>query len=504
MVAPSVAMDLVGSILGGKYAIRALAGKGGMGTVYEAEHLDLGRVVAVKVLPAELAESPESRARFEREVKAAGRIEHANICEVFDCGVDERGLPYSVMPLLKGEPLSAAIARSGPFPIARALDIAEQILAGLGAAHEAGVVHRDLKPANVFLTCLADREDFVKILDFGISKPIRDEAAEGEVAITKSGAVLGTPAYMAPEQARGAKDLDQRVDVYGVGVSFYEMLTGARAVRGESYNEVLWNIWNAPIKPIRGWRRDVPAELERVVLKAMRRDRAARFESAAELGEALRRAAPGAPTGAALDTIDTIGTQAARPPQVSSGWRGGRRLLGLGVAAVALVGAVSAAVGVVRGREPRRETRTTTPGAARPPSSPRGAVAAGRSELFEPSEVPPDGGGSGAALRLVRITLRGVPPESAITVDGRVVSGPTFEVPASGVAARLEVRAAGHDAWTRDIAVVDSTEVQVELRPRRASKRPPTTRPEAAPAAAPDRAPSKALEGTVPAFGGMP
>ncbi|MBN1774465.1 MAG: serine/threonine protein kinase [Deltaproteobacteria bacterium] len=211
------------------------------------------------------------------------RIGHDNICEVFDFGSDENGLPFFVMPLLRGAALSAVIQESGPFPPRRALDIAKQVLAALVAAHAAGIVHRDLKPDNVFLTTVGDRKDFAKVLDFGISKVMRTPTGAGN--LTRTGSVLGTPNYMAPEQARGAKDVDHRVDIYAVGVILYEMLTAHRPFGGETFNEILWNIWNDPVVPLRAHRPEIPREVEDLVLRAMSRDRDKRHPTA----ETLRR-----------------------------------------------------------------------------------------------------------------------------------------------------------------------------------------------------------------------
>jgi serine/threonine-protein kinase len=278
-------MGLEGQLVDGKYRIRRLIGEGGMGRVYEAEHVRIDRVVALKVLHVDLAVNDEVLARFEREARAAGRIGHDNICEVTDAGRLEEGVPYFVMPLLRGKPLSDTMTAVGPLPVERGVDIILQILSALEAAHAAGIVHRDLKPSNVFLTRLGDREDFVKVLDFGISKVIGVGATQAK--ITHTGTVLGTPHYMSPEQARGLRDIDQRVDVYAAGVILYEMLTTKTPFNGESHNAILSAILLDAFTPPRMLRPDVSPELEAVILRAMERDRDRRFRDAAAMRAAL-------------------------------------------------------------------------------------------------------------------------------------------------------------------------------------------------------------------------
>ncbi|MBI5488578.1 MAG: protein kinase [Deltaproteobacteria bacterium] len=319
-------VGIEGTVLDSKYRIVRLVGEGGMGAVYEAEHVKVRRRVAVKFLSPELAHDVSAVERFQREAEAAGRIGHDNICEVFDFGVGPAGSPYFVMPLLKGCALSEAIRAAGRFPPARACDVAAQTLAALSEAHAAGIVHRDLKPDNIFLTRIGDRDDFVKILDFGISKVLRHPTlggGDGKPELTKTGSVLGTPAYMAPEQARGVKDIDARVDVYAMGVILYEMLTGRRPFDGESFNEVLWKLWNDPVTPPRAYCADLSPELEHLVLRAMSRDREQRHASASALRQAVLDAAAAARAGAArpagtLLTLDASGPTAPAPPPAAA------------------------------------------------------------------------------------------------------------------------------------------------------------------------------------------
>jgi serine/threonine protein kinase len=272
-----------GQVLDGKYSVLRLLGEGGMGAVYEAEHTFLGRKVAIKVLNNDFAHNGEAVRRFYREAQAAARIGHENICEVTDVGqiVDS---PYIVMQLLQGKSLSAAIVEAAPFPMGRAVDVATQMLDALGAAHAAGIVHRDMKPDNVFLTKIAGRDDFVKLLDFGISKV---RVAAGGTKLTQEGSVLGTPQYMAPEQARGESDVDGRADIWAVGVIIFEMLTGRVPFDGPNYNKIIFDVVAAPIPRLRALREGITPELESVVLRAMERDLSRRFRTTAEFREAL-------------------------------------------------------------------------------------------------------------------------------------------------------------------------------------------------------------------------
>jgi serine/threonine-protein kinase len=277
-----VALD-VGQVISGKYRIVRLVGEGGMGAVYEAEHTLLGKRVAIKVIAPEFAHDAQAVQRFYREAQAAARIGHENIVEVNDVAQTEDGQPYIVMELLHGKSLAAAILESAPLPVGRAVDITSQVLEALQAAHDAGIVHRDMKPDNVFLTRVAGRDDFVKLLDFGISKV---RSAQG-TKLTQTGSVLGTPQYMSPEQAQGETNVDGRADVWAVGVMVYEMLIGRVPFEGENYNRVMFAVVGGPIVRPRALRHGISAEMDAVVMRAMDRDLGRRYATAAAFREAL-------------------------------------------------------------------------------------------------------------------------------------------------------------------------------------------------------------------------
>lgn len=276
------------TLLEGKYRLENEIGAGGMGRVFQATHVVIGHRVAIKMLRQKSDTDGDDEvlaARFLNEARAAGSIGHDNICEVTDVGHAPDGSPFLVMPLLKGESLDRLLGRGKLLDIGRAADITAQVLRALEAAHGRRIVHRDLKPGNVFLMRLGDRADFVKLLDFGISKALGDASTD----ITRTGAVAGTPNYMAPEQARGLRQTDERVDIYATGVMLYESLTLRRPFGGESYNDVLYKILTVPFPAPRTLRPEIPPELEAVILRAMSRDPSGRFSSAAEMRAALSR-----------------------------------------------------------------------------------------------------------------------------------------------------------------------------------------------------------------------
>ncbi|MBI2894138.1 MAG: serine/threonine protein kinase [Deltaproteobacteria bacterium] len=275
--------SLVGLTIGDRYEVTRRLGRGGMGIVYEARHVLLGKAVAVKVLKTEHGRDEHALVRFQREAQSAASIGNDHIVDVTDFGATPAGEPYIVMELLDGQDLAHLLAKTGPLPVGRALGIARQLARALEAAHAKGIIHRDLKSENVFLVD-RDGKDFVKLLDFGISKI--HEAGQ-DPHLTGTGVLLGTPRYMAPEQAKGEPDLDRRVDVYSLGVILYEMVTGRVPFLGRTSLEIVHKHVNVLPEPPRMLRPDLPEEVERVILHALEKDRDARPSSAAELLAAL-------------------------------------------------------------------------------------------------------------------------------------------------------------------------------------------------------------------------
>ncbi len=272
-----------GALVGGRYRLGQLIGEGGMGAVYEGTREDLGGMpVAVKIVHPELQFDRQLLMRLRREAEIMASIDHPNVVKILDFQSSEEGPAILVMELLHGAPLAETIAASGGLSQPRVISILQQILSGLAAAHERGVVHRDLKPENVFLTKVAGLGEVVRVLDFGIAKL----TGTSDVRLTHTGATLGTPAYMAPEQARG-QDVNVRTDIYAVGCIAYEMLTARAPFHGESYNAVLAAILEGRPLPIEKIRTDVPAELIRVITKAMSRAPTRRYQNATEMSKAL-------------------------------------------------------------------------------------------------------------------------------------------------------------------------------------------------------------------------
>lgn len=271
-----------GTLLDDKYQIGKVLGQGGMGTVYEAVHVGINRKVAVKILSSDRLGDSNVIARFLREARTAGELGSDNICEVTDLGSTPTGTPYFVMPLLRGSDLGQ-LAQKEPLNFIRSTDMVIQVLTALAVCHAAGIVHRDIKPANIFITKVGDRNDFVKILDFGISKILRDD---GAAAVTRTGEVLGTPYYMSPEQAAG-QSVDHRTDLYSLGVILYELLSGRRPFSGSSYNEIMFRIVNTEPLPLVQISPAVPPHLAAIVTKAMKRAPQDRFSSAAEFRATL-------------------------------------------------------------------------------------------------------------------------------------------------------------------------------------------------------------------------
>ncbi|HVZ71658.1 MAG TPA: protein kinase [Polyangia bacterium] len=264
----------VGATLGGRYLIERLCGEGAMGRVYEARHVDIGRRLAVKVLNSSYLGSPELVERFRREARAASKIGHPNIVDVTDSGTTSDGAFYFVMEFLDGLDLEQLVQQEGRLPVARALRIAAQICRAIQAAHASEIIHRDLKPANVMLVSRKDEEDFVKVLDFGISRNMDLESGSGDglrrAGLTRPDVAVGTPVYMSPEQAAGVR-ADALTDVYAVGGLLYEMLTATPPCAGDDVLSVLNKKATTDPEPIGKLRPELPADVQRLVMRALSR-----------------------------------------------------------------------------------------------------------------------------------------------------------------------------------------------------------------------------------------
>jgi serine/threonine-protein kinase len=276
----------IGDVLNNKYKIVRMIGHGGMGAVYEGENTAIARRVAIKVL-LQLAAGQEGMVeRFEREAQAAGRIGNDHILEVLDMGTLPDGERFMVMEYLDGDSLQDRIDRQGQLGAAEISPLARQLLTGLQAAHAAGIIHRDLKPDNVFiLKEKAGRKDYIKIIDFGISKFTQ---LGGDMKMTATGAVMGTPYYMSPEQAKGVSAADARSDLYAVGVIIYRAVTGQVPFEGQTFNELLFKIVLSPLPNARDIVPDLDPAFDSIIAKAMARDAGDRFQTAGDFIAALQ------------------------------------------------------------------------------------------------------------------------------------------------------------------------------------------------------------------------
>jgi serine/threonine protein kinase len=412
------APERIGEVFAGKYRIVRLLGEGGMGRVYEAEHTSVGRRFAVKLLRRHLAANEQALARFRREARAAGALENEHIAAVLDFDTAPDGAPFLVMEYLEGRSLGQLLADEGPLPVSRAANALLQVCRGLEAAHAAGILHRDLKPDNLFVTRRADGSEHVKILDFGIAKLLGERT---DAAPIQTGAAIGTPFYMAPEQVRGDAPLDERVDIYALGVIFYELLSGQKPHPGDSANTVLAHVLTQSPLRLDTLRPGLPRGVVELVHRALAfepRDRPASVRALAreieglvppevsrepgrvELRAAASLAANRADVRATAPTLPTPDSSAVssgiEAPRARAGSR--TKLLLAAALLVPVAGAIAyrAVSGTAVPAAPEREPSSAsvgvpspgvaepTPAAALPPASGRSSEAAASPAPVEP------------------------------------------------------------------------------------------------------------------------
>jgi serine/threonine-protein kinase len=364
MLPPTPANPWLGVVLDGRFRIVEQLGVGGMGGVYLAEQLDVGRRVVVKVILGDLARDPEMTERFRREVLVLARLRHPNVVQVYASGQAPDGSLWVAMEHVPGRTLAEELVRGGPMNEPRALHVAEQIAGALAAAHAAGVVHRDLKPANVMLTDLPGSPDHVAVLDFGIAKLAAVPSSDS--SLTRAGSLVGTPAYMSPEQIQGLPDVDGRADVYGLGVILYEMLTGRNPFGAASAVDCFVLHLQSVPPPLRSQpvTAGVSPALESVLARCLEKHRERRFANAQELQGVLR--------GLASPTLPAV----AHPPTVTLPGPGGAPktvVFVLGLVAAGLVAAIVTTLALRGGDEappPTRDVllvRAPDAGGLRPP-----------------------------------------------------------------------------------------------------------------------------------------
>ena len=499
-----------GQTLSERYRLIRLLGRGGMGSVYLARHVVVGKPVAVKILDSSFVSEGQGFKRLFREAQAAASIGHPSIIDVQDVGLTPTGDPFLVMEYLEGEDLSSLMARHGPLSLAAACGVVEPLLSALNAAHAKGIVHRDLKPANIYLIGRDDAPPMVKLIDFGVSKFVGDS---DHAKITLPGTVLGTPAYMSPEQARGSVDVDERADLYAIGVVLFQMLTGTLPFEGTNYNDLIFKIVYDEPKLLETSLGALPEEARSLIKRAIRKDPADRYQSASELQDGLRS------LSAWADRADALAELAATiQVQVFGGGDLGQmtpRSRGTPIDVYALVGrdaavaeladtrvsGTSQALASHRSNEaPRSEARLKAeaeaePEGPRPPvreaeakAEPKpkqvalpfvaviGAVAvialaavwwnatstpnvdAPASSFAAPPATPaPDRG--------VQITLLGVPSEATVFYDGAPVSMNPFRVRAGETIVPIRVEMPGHAPFLDTVVPSKDVTVQVTLVP---------------------------------------
>jgi serine/threonine protein kinase len=439
-----------GDVIGGKYRLVHPLGIGGMGAVWRAEHVALKQQVAIKLLDARGPAAHMAVKRFQREAQIAASIRHRNIVYISDFGT-ETGVPYLVMELLSGVPLSERFVVGEPLTVAAFLRIIEETLQGLSAVHAAGVVHRDMKPENIFLVREPDDTLFPKLLDFGVSRSTERNAGH---TITREGIVMGTPEYVSPEQARG-KMADVRSDIYSLGVVVYEALAGRLPFQADNAADLIVAVLNAEAIPLVSLRPDLGERLGEVVGKAMSRSPDDRFQTAEEMRLALlalleshpqyetsslprrflapqSQAATNPHDSALFDEIGLAGSDriSLRPTQALEGLftPARKRLLALGFGALALLLALTALAFITTGGQPSPAVRADAG------KAPTNLVASAAAAPAPPAEV--------------LVELHGLPSDARVLVDGRLVEGTPLRLVRGSGEHQINIEAPGMQNWS--------------------------------------------------------
>jgi len=491
-----------------KYRLDELIEVGGMGAVYVGTHTKLQKQVAIKVLRRELTDMPDMIERFQREAVSASRIGHENIVNVSDLGTALDGSPFLVMEYLTGQTLRDRLRDHGALPIGLACTIAREILAAIAAAHQAGIIHRDLKPENVFLV-RGTRGESIKILDFGISRVVEGRSDGPDGRLTATGQVMGTPYYMAPEQAAGRSDVGGAVDVYAIGVILYEMLAGVVPFSAGNYNTIIYKVLAGEYEPLSSRLGGVPVDLEQIVHRAMALEPEARFGSADRFAAALEPYSIGG-NGTSqrvplmtdpfkgwkkLDYAPTVTPAGEWRPSPSGGVEMAmattpdrpprRRRWLLAVIAIPVV-AAGAATALLLARGDGGESQGTAPLPAAPspaaspapvPPAPVPPAPTAASPAVQPpaAAVPQAPAPASPTDEPARVVLRFEvePTDAAITVDGEPLAGAELAAPRADREVEVVVSRVGYQSKTRRVSLADSRTVEVTLEKAAA----PTKRP---------------------------
>ena len=276
-----------GEIIAGKYRVEREIGRGGMGVVVAATHMDLDQRVAIKILQKSSAFNQDAMARFLREARSAAKIRSEHVARVMDVGKLDDGLTYIVMEHLDGADLADVLRTEGPLRITTAADYILQACEGIAAAHAAGIIHRDIKPANLFLARQPGRANTIKILDFGVSKVFKNGSQDKDISATQAGQIFGSPMYMSPEQLDSSIAIDCRTDIWALGVVFFELLTGKPPFDGKSSANIMTAVIRDPPPKLRSLRPDTPAVLEEVITRCLEKEREHRYATVIDLAEAI-------------------------------------------------------------------------------------------------------------------------------------------------------------------------------------------------------------------------
>jgi tRNA A-37 threonylcarbamoyl transferase component Bud32 len=439
-------VDRIGSTIAEKYRLDTIIDSGGMGTVFVATHLDLGKKVAVKLLHRDKSSDDNYVARFMNEAKGTSRLNHRNIVDIIDVGIDTLGLPYFVMEYLVGESLKDRLSRGSlRLSLEETARIMGQVLEGLRVAHTRGVIHRDLKPGNIFIAKEEGGGEVVKILDFGLAK-FKELEQEGFAVRTAEGTVVGTPEYMSPDQIIGSREeLDHRTDIYTCGVILYRCVTGISPFKRKTQKDSILSVLQEEIPPPSAVMTGIPRAVDRVIMKAMARDKTQRFEDCASFIEAMK---------AFEKAEEAEPVPAAAPPDRPEDKKSGRGL-GLKVLVASLVAALLA-VGAWY-------VYSTMAGKGELPDEGTG----GAGQVAPDDGVPSDD--------TVALEFLGLPEGAQVLVDGKAMSDNPVRLPRSDKPVFVVIRHEGREILARKlipnanekITIVESAEPsQAPVKPK--------------------------------------